>query len=570
MDNDVRQSGLPSTPEARTFRMRALAKLFALAACLVLFAGSYALVRWALSDGQAAVSLPQHGPAPKYFAGWDRPDFVVVISGQTFGYLQPCGCSEPQYGGLARRWEFINSLKQKGWHVVPLDLGDIFPKSSDTPAQQNLFKYETAMRALHAMGYRAIGIGKQELGVPLTTALAQYSAQDNPRPRPVAANLAGVDPAGMYHALNARPFEIIEGKGGVPAIGVVGMIGKTVQDHFKNDMSLAFADQQVAAALNDLAKQGTKLNILLLQTDHKPGPGAEPEVEKSVSWCMQQAQTRLHLVIHSHDDPEPPSQLQDFKETQLVTVGHKGKYVGVLGVWNKGGGFAYKYEMVLMGPEFEPTAVAANPVAKLMEEYTRRVKERNLIAQFPRTPHKTQVLLRGRNIDARYVGSEICASCHTDAHKIWGEQKGKLAHHKAYETLVEAKDPALRQFDGECMQCHTTGFKHDWGYNDPRYDKPADAKEKRKFAELKSELLGVGCESCHGPAGAHVKNVNDMEIRKLINPWAKRHNVGLPENVRRQRINTFCQSCHDIENDVHWDFDKSWPKVEHMTPAKKN
>src|SRR5215510_10338658 len=263
MDNEVQKTALPIKPQSRPSPRRFDPRLLALAACMILFAGGYGVVRWAISNGQAAVVSPQHGPEPKYFAGWTKPDFVLVISGQTFGYLQPCGCSEPQYGGLARRWEFINSLKQKGWHVVPLDLGDIFPKSSDTPAQQNLFKYETAMRALHAMGYRAIGIGKQELGVPLTTALAQYSAQDNPRPRPVAANLAGVDPAGIYHALNARPFEIIEGKGGVPAIGVVGMIGKTVQDHFKNDMSLAFADQQVAAALNDLAKQGTKLNILL-------------------------------------------------------------------------------------------------------------------------------------------------------------------------------------------------------------------------------------------------------------------------------------------------------------------
>ena len=35
----------------------------------------------------------------------------------------------------------------------------------------------------------------------------------------------------------------------------------------------------------------------------------------------------------------------------------------------------------------------------------------------------------------------------------------------------------------------------------------------------------------------------------------------------------FCQSCHDIENDVHWNFEKRWPQIIHTTPAnerKKN
>lgn len=567
MDNDVQQSELLRKPESPPSARRFYPKLLALAACFILFVGGYALVRWAMSNGQAAVVPPQHAPAPKYFVGWTRPDFVLVISGQTFGYLQPCGCSEPQYGGLARRWEFINSLKQKQWHVVPLDLGDIFPKSSDTPSQQNLLKYETAMRALHAMGYHAIGIGKQELGVPLTSALVQFSAQDNPRPRPVAANLAGVDENGVFHALNVRPFETIESKGSVPKIGVVGMIGKTVQGHFKNDMNLKFVSEQVTAALGDLAKLETKFNVVLFQTDEKPRPGVESEVEQVVTWCLQQVPTPLHVAIHSHDDPEPPGQPLDLKGTQLITVGHKGKYVGVLGVWNKAGRHEYKYEMALMGPEFDPQA--DNPITQLLEDYTKRVKDNNLMAKFLPTPHKNQVLLRARNIETKFVGSEICASCHFDAHQIWSQQKGKLAHNRAFDTLVNAKNPGLRQFDGECMQCHTTGFKHDWGYNDPRYDKPANEKEKKKFAELKFELLGVGCESCHGPASAHVKNVNDLEIRKLINPWAKHHNVALDEKVRRQRINTFCQTCHDIDNDVHWNFDKSWPKVEHMNPPAK-
>src|SRR5688572_15596828 len=212
MENDIRRAGLSTTPDLSTPprpRIRMTSLLGALVACAALFAGGYALVRWTMTNGQAAVSPPQEAPAQKYFIGWEKPDFVLFISGQTYGYLQPCGCSDPQYGGLARRYEFLNSLKQKGWHVVPVDLGDLFPKTSDTPMQQNLFKYETAMRALHVMGYHAVGIGKQELSASLNTVLPQY-ALNNPRPRPLAANLVGVDPAGNYHAMGARPHEIID------------------------------------------------------------------------------------------------------------------------------------------------------------------------------------------------------------------------------------------------------------------------------------------------------------------------------------------------------------------------
>lgn len=560
MDNETLDAGLSTPPVFSTPPSPWTRRLYVLAACATLFAGGYGLVRWTMNDGRAAVDppavdRPQENSVPKYFIGWTKPDFVLVISGQTYGYLQPCGCSDPQYGGLARRYEFLNSLKQKGWHVVPVDLGDVFPKNSDTPARQNLLKYETAMRALHVMGYHAVGIGKQELAASLNTVLPQYSL-NNPRPRALAANLVGVDPNGNYHAMNVRPYEIIEATGR-PKIGVVGMIAKTVQNAFEKDDSVKFDPEQAGAALKALKDQKTEFNVVLLQTDEQPTAGVESEVEKCVTWCNQQKQAPVNVVIHSNDDPEPPGQPRVVNGAQLITVGHKGKYVGVLGVWRNKGGFEYKYEMVLMAPEFAPQA--NNPVATLMEEYAKRVVDQNLAAQFLVSDHKNQVFLRQKQIEAKYVGSERCADCHAHAHAIWDDAKNKgLKHSRALDTLVNAKNPGLRHFDGECLQCHTTGFKHTTGYNDPNID-----------ARKKGLLHHVGCESCHGPASAHVNNPDDMEIRKLMNPWAVHFNKGVPEKVRLQRIDNFCQTCHDIENDVHWDFKTRWPKVIHMNPPAK-
>src|SRR5690242_12636009 len=66
--------------------------------------------------------------APPLFETWPKdrkPDLVIVLSGQMYGYLQKCGCSHPQKGGLERRYNFIQSLKARGWEVIGVDLGDL-------------------------------------------------------------------------------------------------------------------------------------------------------------------------------------------------------------------------------------------------------------------------------------------------------------------------------------------------------------------------------------------------------------------------------------------------------------
>jgi len=77
----------------------------------------------------AAACLTAADPTPKVekpketlvdgqplFANWpanQKPDAVIVFTGQTWGFLQPCGCSRPQTGGLERRAVFIDHLRRR-------------------------------------------------------------------------------------------------------------------------------------------------------------------------------------------------------------------------------------------------------------------------------------------------------------------------------------------------------------------------------------------------------------------------------------------------------------------------
>ena len=81
-----------------------------------------------------------------------------------------------------------------------------------------------------------------------------------------------------------------------------------------------------------------------------------------------------------------------------------------------------------------------------------------------------------------FVGPRTCAACHTPQYRWWQQ----TAHGRAYATLVGRH----RELDLDCIACHVTGFGQRGGVRIGRLE----------------ELENVGCESCHGPGGAHADN----------------------------------------------------------------
>src|SRR5262249_26456696 len=127
-----------------------------------------------------------------------------------------------------------------------------------------------------------------------------------------------------------------------------------------------------------------------------------------------------------------------------------------------------------------------------------------------------------------------------------------------YETLVKARNPSLRQYDAECVRCHVSGLMHDSGF---------------VSETLTPKLKHVGCESCHGPGSEHIKNTKNnwnKDIRQAMNPWKAEKGENADAHKKRMfRIEQLCVTCHDLDNDVHWTFEK-WTKrkIIHMTPKE--
>jgi hypothetical protein len=96
-----------------------------------------------------------------------------------------------------------------------------------------------------------------------------------------------------------------------------------------------------------------------------------------------------------------------------------------------------------------------------------------------------------------YQGTQKCKKCHIKQYKGWSQTK--MA--KAFELLkpgVRAEEKKSVGLDPEkdytkdetCIPCHTTGYGKSGGFTS---------------LEETPELVGVGCEVCHGPGGGYLR-----------------------------------------------------------------
>ncbi len=469
--------------------------------------------------------------------------------------------------------------------------------------------------ALNAMGYKAIGIGLEEFSLPLEKAIGAYTMQPrNEFPLLLAANITGYVSAKQFLPRNLI-FQDAKGKGAIhdweifPVaglnVGVMGLVGdpvvrhvlgepivdangKPVLDANKNplqglniDSSMRFAPdfgkakpgkhsgELVTDGLKDMAKSAKKpdLNVMLFQ-----GPD---DFARKLAGHFKNKPNHFDVVVCRTQESEPPGRADQNvtigNNTLLVQVGHKGQQVGVVGVFKKkGGGVDLHYQRIVLTNEFDtPVGKEQNLALAELEKYSKAVKAFDYVSKFPRRPHPLQLANPAGKYE--YVGSATCQKCHV---ADWNIHNG-TKHSIAFDSLVAAKKPSLRQFDGECVVCHTVGFKYNTGY--------LDSKNKIPVNDLKHN----GCENCHGPGSNHVltaplpggafPNAQAQKFAAEMAPWKMQGQDHLPtvkqlvdktpltpaESKILFKVDQICQQCHTTESDPHFQFEQSWPKIAH-------
>lgn len=537
-----------------------------------------------ICETKAAEPTPTKAEPQQLFTRWpsDRqPELVLVLTGQMYGYVQKCGCSNPQKGGLERRFNFIESLKAKGWEVVGLDLGDLPKPHPYTPTvEQTRTKYEFGMKALQMMNYRAIGLGKEEMALPTVDALAKYAIQPgNEYPKILAANVTNRQAfPGLHDA------EIVTAKSGL-TVGVISVAGmELIQRNVDNNLQFGNTAVAVTGILDDWKKAGKTptINVMLYQGpfDWKdPKSGVKADAQTAAAGFKD-----FHIILcktpDDSDAPNEPTRVND-GATMICQVGQKGQSVGLIGVFRGAKGLELYYQRVIMTDEFEtsPEKEKNNAMLKLLQEYSDTVKGNDYLSEMAK--RKTPLPKKG---DA-FVGDQQCFVCHQNEWTVYSKSK----HSHAYEALEKlAKHPTGRNFDGECIICHTVGYDRQTGY----------VNEKTT-----PHLKNVQCESCHGPAKLHVdeeianakKKANQQtHVQALaLSPWKTDGKGALPslekleahaaekDYARKEKMLTpsenqtylavyqVCAKCHDIDNDPKFDLSKYWKNIAHTGLNKK-
>ncbi len=529
------------------------------------------------------------------FSDWpkEKPDLVLMITGQSYGFLSPCGCSSPQTGGLERRFNVVQSLKAKGWDVVGVDVGDLAPVPGKGLTEQAVKKYTFMMKSLQAMGYVAVGVGLTEVQSDLLQLLGKFTLNNGGKqPIVLSGNMvAGVerDKADATKVLKSTSreeyFKIPDGRAMIDdvelvtdkavSLGVVGLTAPSIASAIV-EANPTYDFEPLTTALPKAVKKlnGGKtkpeLKVLLLQ-------GSLIEAQQ-----VAKDYPEFQVIICTSDGGDSEAPLfpklapAEKPTTQIIQMGHKGKNVGLLGVFKTPNGLDLRYQLVPLGEEFltpvKPVDLAMdNTVLQLLEGYTAEVKKDDLLAKYSekvKSNHPTMVA--NEKSDVKYIGSAACAKCHAAEYAKWKETK----HSHAYEALEKlATRPSLRQFDPECVICHTVGFEYKTGFA---------SKEKTP------ELMNNGCENCHGPGSAHAAKPQDADLLKALAPWKLnradklptleflKKMADLPENERGkieipnslQRVvraldGQVCRKCHDLDNDPKFDIWTYLPKVYH-------
>ena len=129
-------------------------------------------------------------------------------------------------------------------------------------------------------------------------------------------------------------------------------------------------------------------------------------------------------------------------------------------------------------------------------------------------------------VDPYYVGGSNCNTCHANKDAEWME----TAHAHAWETLQNSGHA-----NSYCVPCHSVDNAQTPG-NSGYDDAPIVLYEN------------VQCESCHGPASAHLesKNPADITVDFTVDNCAQCHN-----GTHHPFLENWSQSAHNFSTDGH-------------------
>jgi hypothetical protein len=413
--------------------------------------------------------------------GGDGRPLVLVASGDTAGWIVPCGCTTNQSGGLPRRGAYIEQLR-RDTNVVALDVGGALLGTS----AYDRVKFEAILAGEKLMGVAAhnVGAGEARLGPDELRRLAA-----NDKTPFISANVFDVEGRPV-----AEPLRIVDAVG--RRLALVGVLSER---YITDKIHVKPPRQTILEVIQQAAGQYDSLIVLAYL----------PEDElRELAQSLPEADA---IVGGPTGQPIAPKQIGP---VLLTSATNKGKFLARLDPPPPGSARGWTGRIVELNDRYaDDPRQTAN-----IEEFHRELARRDFR---PDQTSLVEPLRANMPRDFAVAGTDTCQECHADDCSLWRKSK----HAQAWNSLKTKN----AQYDPDCQRCHTTGYGLPGGFTSVRSS---------------GRLTDSGCENCHGPSKAHVKDENVL-------------------TAYYARAKDRCIMCHDRENSPAFNYDKYWAQIVH-------
>jgi hypothetical protein len=372
-----------------------------------------------------------------------RLPISVLVSGDTQGWIVPCGCTSNQSGGMLRRGTLLSELRHQR-DVVYVDVGG----AASGTSRYDRMKFEAILAGEKQMRVAAHNVGASE------AALGADYLRDAGRRLAVPWVSCNVRDASGKPV--ADPLRIVTAGG--RRLAFVGVLSDRLNI---NGLSIGPPRESISAVLREGQEPFDAVIVLayLAEDELRQLAGDLPEAHVIVGGPTGQAMTpcRVGPVL-------------------LTSATNKAKFLVKLDVAENDAAASWNGDLVELNSQFvdDPRqrenltrfydALAAADLSATDTSFAR-----TLPASVPR--------------DYRIAGDASCRECHPDD----SERCVQMRHARAWAALEQRG----ANVDPYCQQCHTNGYGLPGGFLSLRQSR---------------SLVNVGCESCHGPSLAHQRD----------------------------------------------------------------
>jgi hypothetical protein len=373
---------------------------------------------------------------------------TVFFTGNTFGALKPCGCTDGQLGGLSRRSIIFNRVSEDKRMII--DTGSLVEGRSE----QDEIKFNIILQAFRLLDYDLVSLSEEDIetgknfGIlddtgSLFNIISYQQSSDVDVPAKFTRSLL----------LRDKPLLVT-----VAAFDAKTTPMEQIGQLFGSGVNRAQVDNK------------SKVNILILN-----------HCDDTIIDFITRKVPVVDCIVRPSDSDEPRVAGGLNKRPLVFSVGRFGRYVCGLQI-TESPAYKGKPRLNFFTKKVKGELKEDASLVQLYKGYQQIVAERNLLEKYQR-------FVLPDNLE--YTGSESCKGCHEheDEYEKWSQK----AHAHAYATLERVGS----QFDPECVTCHVVGMEYESGF----------VSEQKS-----SHMKNVGCENCHGPGSEHIRTKGDTAL----------------------------------------------------------